>query len=109
MKERERCCAERLRVWDCPVPLSCPVSHLHLTALVYGRAKGRVKAWPGAPLLQGQAEGAGLILPGQEKVPGQLTAAFEYLKGADKQEEGDFLHGHGVIGQGGMEMIGNLG
>ena len=33
-----------------------------------------------------QAEGAGLVQPGEEKAVGDLIAAFQYLKGAYKQE-----------------------
>ena len=38
----------------------------------------------GAPPLRRQAEGAGLVQPGEEKA--DLIAAFQYLKGAYKQE-----------------------
>ena len=41
-------------------------------------------------LLQRQAEGAGLVQSGEEKAPGHFIVAFQYLKGAYKQE-GDQL------------------
>ena len=45
----------------------------------------------GTPLLQRQTEGAGLVQPGEEKAVGDLTAAFQYLKGAHKQEGNQLL------------------
>ncbi|MDO7824778.1 hypothetical protein, partial [Helicobacter pylori] len=39
-----------------------------------------------APPLRRQAEGAGLVQPGEKKAWGDLIAAFQYLKGAYKQE-----------------------
>lgn len=36
--------------------------------------------------------------------PGDLPAAFQYLKGAYKELEGNFLQGSVVIGQGGMDL-----
>jgi len=40
----------------------------------------------GAPLLCRKAEGAGLLSLGKRRVWGELTAAFQYLQGAYKQE-----------------------
>ena len=36
---------------------------------------------------------------GKGRLWGDLTAAFHYIKGADKQEESDFLHCLIVTGQ----------
>ena len=54
----------------------------------------------GAPLLWGKTEGTGFPDWKREGTGGDLTVAFQYLKGAYKQEgEADFLYSLIVIGQ----------
>lgn len=47
---------------------------------------------------------AGGVQPGEESLQGDLTAAFLCLKGADKQQEENFLHRLIVMDKGGMVL-----
>lgn len=56
----------------------------------------------GAPLLweQAEAERVGIVQSGEKMAPERPKSLFQYLKGATKELERDFLQVHMVIRQG---------